>query len=229
MDILGQFMDDCRKIKRLSREEQWQCARKAKAGDIEARNALLESVIPLIIEVARKTRSSMEFLDRLHEGFMAALHAIDKFDPDRKIAFSTWVVLIVSQKIRQASVEDNLIRVPSSSVQATKKLKPETAEKAVRAQDIQGGYPRHGDYETCRQTLETPESEALEKEDRRLMQRRIERMTEAIDRLKPRWRAVVYGRMEGKTLEELAQEFGLSRERIRQIQAVAHQRIYETA
>lgn len=82
-------------------------ARWRERRDTEARDALLASVEPYVRRVARKIAGPNKEAarDYLHEGLMAALHALELFDVDRGPSLLFYVSLHVRQRIARYAAE----------------------------------------------------------------------------------------------------------------------------
>jgi RNA polymerase sigma factor (sigma-70 family) len=78
----------------LTLEEEAQAASRARAGDLAARNALVERHRGLVIAQARRFTGrlpvGMEEADLIQEGFIGLCLAAQGFDPDAGVRFSTY-------------------------------------------------------------------------------------------------------------------------------------------
>ncbi len=106
-----------REIKRMSaipREDMDALWVKAVKGDKRARKHLVEANLRLVIPIAKKYfRQGLDFLDLIEEGNMGLMRAVEKFDPGRKVYFSTYATYWIDQSVRR-SVEEQAktIRIP---------------------------------------------------------------------------------------------------------------------
>jgi RNA polymerase primary sigma factor len=74
----------------LTRAEEVDLSKRAKAGDMRARQRLIEKNLRLVVSVAKKYRSQgLPFEDLIQEGNIGLMKAVEKFDPDRGWRFST--------------------------------------------------------------------------------------------------------------------------------------------
>lgn len=72
-------------------------------ADREARDRLVESNVGLVMKIARSyTRYGLTHDDLVGEGFLGLLKAIDRFDLDRNVRFSTYAVFWIRAEILRA-------------------------------------------------------------------------------------------------------------------------------
>jgi RNA polymerase sigma-B factor len=73
-----------------------------RAGDPLAREQLVERFLPLARQLARRYQRASEPLDDLHQvASMGLIKAIDRFDPEREIAFSSYAVPTILGEIKR--------------------------------------------------------------------------------------------------------------------------------
>ncbi len=214
------------------------------------RDRMVVANVRLVIVIARRYRHpTLSFLDLVQEGTIGLLRAIEKFDPDRSIKFSTYAVWWIWQQIARASdCQGALIRTPVHWNQLRRKLgrltgtdDQEAERQRLAANEDIGparvaamtsgmpcislASPVAGDEErTLESTLPAPrewqpESTTFERE-------RAKRLAAALDELPEREATILRLRFGvdgdgGETLDEIGSRFGVSRERIRQLEARA--------
>ncbi len=120
----------------LEADEEKELARRAKAGDEQAKMKLVESNLKLVVSVAKVySRSGVPLPDLIQEGNIGLIKAVDAFDPDKGFRFSTYEVAWIRQAITRAiERQGRAIRVPSYVIQAIRKL-----HKAGSAFTVQWG------------------------------------------------------------------------------------------
>ncbi len=111
-----------RKRKKSKKKDYAQGFRK---GDMESRNAFIESHLPLVISIARKRaeHGGIEFEDLVQEGIIGLITAAEKFDPSRGFRFSTYATWWVRQAIDDAILKHgDTVKKPSNYASHLKKL-----------------------------------------------------------------------------------------------------------
>ena len=124
-DATRAYMHQIGRIPLLSFEQEQELGQKIAAGDIEARNKLVESNLRLVVSIAKRYtgRSRMSFLDLVQEGTMGLIRAVDKFDYTMGYKFSTYATYWIRQAISKAVAEQSrTIRVPMHIIEALSKL-----------------------------------------------------------------------------------------------------------
>ena len=94
------YLKEVSRIPLLTREEEKALAYRAKAGDRDALQKLIESNLRFVIKVAKKYRmSGLPFLDLINEGNVGLIEAARRFDPDREVRFTSYAVWWIRQAI----------------------------------------------------------------------------------------------------------------------------------
>jgi RNA polymerase nonessential primary-like sigma factor len=98
----------------LSRDEEFDLASKAVAGDKEATKKLIESNLRLVVKIARNyTNRGLAFLDLVEEGNFGLMHSISKYEPNKGFRFSTYSTWWIKQYIERAIMnQSRTVRLP---------------------------------------------------------------------------------------------------------------------
>ena len=133
-------MQNCRKI-----YSEIELIIKAKAGDIQARNLVIENNIPLIKKIAKKsiTATSLSDSDLVQEGIFGLVTAIEKFNPQLGYKFATyaswWIKQAMFKAVSEQSYAVNIpvyIQETLSRYKKTKQEMEQKAQKEVSKKDV---------------------------------------------------------------------------------------------
>ena len=119
------YMRQISRIPLLTFEEEQDLGKRIAAGDEDAKTALAESNLRLVVCIAKQylTRTTIPFLDLIQEGNLGLMRAIDKFDYTKGYKFSTYATWWIRQAISKMVVEQSrMIRVPMHMIEALSKM-----------------------------------------------------------------------------------------------------------
>ena len=116
------------KLKVLTEKEKMELLRKMKDGDKNARDELISGNLRLVLSVIQRFTNRGENLDDLFQvGCIGLMKAIDHFDVEQGVKFSTYGVPMIIGEIRRYLRDNNSIRVSRSL--------RDTAYKAMKAKE----------------------------------------------------------------------------------------------
>lgn len=117
----------------LSREDEKEIAKKAKAGNRKAYETLINSNLRFVVSVAKEyTKQGLPLEELVAYGNLGICKAFDKFDITRNMKFITYAVWWIRQAILQALSEHNhLVKIPLYQ-RVTKTMMEKTREKLER-------------------------------------------------------------------------------------------------
>ena len=116
------------KLPLLKEEEKDALFVRIKEGNEEAREEYIKGNLRLVLSVIKRFSSSNENADDLFQiGCVGLMKAVDNFDPERAVKFSTYAVPMIIGEIRRYLRDNNSIRVSRSL--------RDTAYKAIYAKE----------------------------------------------------------------------------------------------
>ena len=116
------------KLKTLGDEEKRELLKKSKAGDTEARQKLIYGNLRLVLSIIQRFSSRHDDMDDLFQvGCIGLVKAVDNFNIDLDVKFSTYAVPMIIGEIRRYLRDNNAIRI-SRSVR-------DTAYRALQARE----------------------------------------------------------------------------------------------
>lgn len=102
-------------IKVLKESEKIELLKKARQGDMNARDELIKGNLRLVLSVIQRFQNRGEAMDDLFQvGVIGLIKAIDNFNLDLDVRFSTYAVPMCIGEIRRYLRDDNPIRVSRS-------------------------------------------------------------------------------------------------------------------
>ncbi len=247
----------------LSREEEIELARRARAGDKEAFRKLVESNLRFVVSVASKYKGyGVPLMDLINEGNLGLIQAAKRFDPDRGVRFISYAVWWIKQAIMQALAEQSgVVKLPlkqasvllkirntyeellqrlgreptTEEIAAELDMEPEDVEDILRVARIHLSLeaPINKDEEDTT-FLDLMEATTPSAEEEAIKSALAEHIEEMLSQLKPREACIIRCRFgmgvdHPMTLEEIGKILGVSRERVRQIEARALQKLKKLA
>ena len=102
-------------LKTLSSDEKRELLIKCKQGDIKAREKLIDGNLRLVLSIVQRFSNRNENMDDLFQvGCIGLIKAIDHFNTDLMVKFSTYAVPMIIGEIRRYLRDNNSIRVSRS-------------------------------------------------------------------------------------------------------------------
>lgn len=234
----------------LKESEKIELLRKARAGNKAAREDLIKGNLRLVLSVVQRFQNRGESMDDLFQvGVIGLIKAIDNFNLDLDVRFSTYAVPMCNGEIRRYLRDDNPVRVSRSM--------RDTAYKAMQVKEqLINANGKEPTIEDIAEKLEMNKSEvvlALEAivdpvslyepvysdggDTIYIMDQVGDNSTDKdwvdeisikdeLKRLDPRERTIMYLRfMRGKTQMEVAKEVGISQAQVSRLEKNALKRI----
>lgn len=225
------YLKEIARIPLLGRDEEADLARRARAGDEAAKARLTEANLRLVVQVARRyLNRGLPLPDLIEEGNLGLLRAVEKFDADRGVRFSTYAVWWIRQAIvRALANQARTIRLPVH----VELLLGRYAKEQDRLSQALGRRPTPAELAAAL-GLSVEQLDELEEIRQQPVQAADPseaagaffrgRADPVLDDLAANERTVLRRRFglegdEPETLAAIGQRLGLTRERVRQIEA----------
>ncbi len=120
------------KLPVIKEKEKIELLKKIREGDREARQEMIKGNLRLVLSVVQKFTNRGESMDDLFQvGCIGLVKAIDNFDPNQNVRFSTYGVPMIIGEIRRYLRDNNSIRVSRSM--------RDTAYKAMQVKEMLAG------------------------------------------------------------------------------------------
>ena len=239
------------KLKTLTTEEKNELLKKSKNGDLHAREELISGNIRLVLSVIQRFGSRGEDADDLFQvGCIGLIKAIDNFDLDVGVRFSTYAVPMIIGEIRRYLRDNSMIRVSRSqrdlayrALRAKENLSLRLSRDPTDAEIAAELGAEASDVTEALTSITTPLSlyepvfseggDALYlmdqiSDDKENDEAWIDNIAigEAMKRLSERERSIISMRFfRGKTQMEIADEIGISQAQVSRIEKGALDRI----
>jgi RNA polymerase nonessential primary-like sigma factor len=239
----------------LAAHDETSLATAIREGDAEARRHMIEANLRLVVSVARAyVGRGVPLMDLIAEGNLGLIRAVEKFDPDRRLRFSTYAVWWIREAVQHAVMHHGrTVRLPvhvlrelAQVLRAERELTarngtPPSLEEIAAAvgkemRDVAELF-RVGETVTSLdaavesgEPLAAPSPSDREESSSTLPPAEAERLGLWLSRLTERQRAVMQRRFglggaPVQSLAEIGRDLGITRERARQIQEEAMKKL----
>jgi len=230
------YLKDIRKIKVMTPEREKELATLMKSGTLslserkKIEKELVEGNLRFVITVAKQYQNQgLAFSDLIAEGNLGLIKAIKNFDWNKNLRFISYAVWWVKQSILQ-SLNDNArtIRLPVNVVQELFRAKKEIESNGGVLSDKFTSLPSiidldmtiNEDGDTLVDIIKNENADAPDKIFDNQKQLKTQ-LFSLLDSLDEREKIIIqdYFGMTGspRTLEDIGEDFGLTKERVRQI------------
>jgi RNA polymerase primary sigma factor len=210
MDDLSVYLRAIRAHPPLDRDEEHEVALRARAGDVAAQQKLARHNLAFVVAIARRQRrGSVRLDDLIQEGNVGLMKAVEKFDPHAGTRFSTyavwWIRAYVGKYLKEAR---STVRPISGTVAQADLSLDQTVDE--------DGEITH--LERIEDDGPGPEERFLSSENDRGVRDVLTKVRKRVGELG--W-DIIHNRLEQDdptTLEEIGRRWGVSRERVRQVE-----------
>jgi RNA polymerase primary sigma factor len=253
--LLELYLREIGRIPLLTHEHSLELARRSRSGDAQARHRMIVANLRLVVHVARSYRNrGLSFLDLIEEGNLGLIHAVDRFEPERGLHFSTYASIWIRQSIlRSVAEQSRAVRIPVRMFQQVNRylrvqralharlgrepsITEISAELRISLQRARGLERLVAGIRSLDQDAGAEAFEHLSLEDLgdvppsvedqvefKLVREHLSRLMRKLTLGEEQILRLRYGFHDGEphTLAEIGEQFGISRERVRQIEARA--------
>jgi RNA polymerase sigma factor (sigma-70 family) len=253
MDAIKLYLKDIQKTTLLTAEDERALARRIDAGDMAARDRMIESNLRLVVKIAKRYMNrGLPFLDLIEEGNLGLIKAVERFKLSKECRFSTYATWWIRQSIERALVnQSRTIRLPvhvSDDINKLIKISRELVrvynrepqiKEVAETMGVDSGYVRrlmvllkktysiehpmgeNSDYSLIDTIEDTSAVSPLDLAEWLNKYQLIEDLMATLNDNEKEIIALRFGLddRDPQTLDTIGRQFGVTRERIRQIEA----------
>ena len=239
------------KLPALSNEEKNELLIKIKNGDMSAREEFINGNLRLVLSVIQRFYNRGENVDDLFQiGCVGLIKAIDNFDLNQNVQFSTYAVPMIIGEIRRYLRDNNQIRVSRSIrdlaykvLQVKERVVRQTGkepsieeiakELGVEREEIAMSLDAIQDPLSLQEPIYKDGTENLYvmdqvKDNKNIDEKWVENLTiaQALKKLNSREKEIIARRFfDGRTQMEVAEEIGISQAQVSRLEKCAISRI----
>lgn len=212
-----------------SKEEAYELIQRAQAGDVQCRNEMIERSMRLVVSIAVRYRGrGVDFEDLIQQAVFGLERAIKKFDLTRGLQFSTYATPWIKQVLgRYINKQRFLIWVPHLQQRAFRQMSQDHTMYYWLSVALKGFKSLDAPMPAGRRSRKVCRGETVPDRKQRSMDAWLDskavhaKLHDKLDRLDVRSQRILWLRACGMSLEAVASQEGVTRERIRQLQDVA--------
>jgi RNA polymerase primary sigma factor len=123
-DALQLFLREIGRHPLLTAADEVELSKRIERGDMEAKKRMIECNLRLVVSIAKNYRNQgLPFLDLIQEGMFGLIRAVEKFEWQRGLKFSTYATWWIRQAVARAIADKaRTIRVPVHVVERMQKM-----------------------------------------------------------------------------------------------------------
>jgi RNA polymerase primary sigma factor len=123
-DALQLFLREIGRHPLLTAADEVELAKRIERGDMAAKQRMIESNLRLVVSIAKNYRNQgLPFLDLIQEGMFGLIRAVEKFEWQRGLKFSTYATWWIRQAVQRAVADKaRTIRMPVHVVERMQKM-----------------------------------------------------------------------------------------------------------
>jgi RNA polymerase primary sigma factor len=151
---LDHYLKEIGEYSPLDPAEEAELARRSRAGDADARDAIVTANLRFVVSIAKKFQNrGVALEDLVNEGNIGLLRALEKFDETRGVKFISYAVWWVRQAVRQAVADQGrIVRLPARRAADVRRI-------SRRSEELRKLLEREPTVSELAADLEIPEAE----------------------------------------------------------------------
>jgi RNA polymerase primary sigma factor len=234
-NALSAYLREIAKLPRLTVDEERALGQRIRDDRDEAAiGRLVEANLRFVVSYAKRYRGlGVSFLDLIHEGNLGLIEAARRFDPSRNVKFITYAVWWVRESMMHVLADQTrAFSFPPKLFAALRRVPGGGSDVSLNEPVRRGGHA--ADEGSSRELGDLLEQDAVAVDDEMIHQADLDELAAAMRDLDGKEREVVrlrygFGDDEPRTLQEIGDRLHLSRERVRQIETRAKDKLRRSA
>jgi len=236
------YLEEIRRFPMLERQEEYMLAKRWREhGDRGAAHKLVTSHLRLVTKIARDYRGyGLPISEAISEGNVGLVQAVERFEPEKGFRLATYAMWWIKATIQEYILRSwSLVKMGTTANQKKLFFNLRKAQSKISILDdgdmrldqvkINVAIREDGDSGEWQDWLvdESPDQETMLAASEEFDNRR-KTLSDALTVLNERERRIFEARRLAEdpiTLADLAEEFGVSRERVRQIEVRAFEKV----
>jgi RNA polymerase primary sigma factor len=231
---LSAYLRGIAKLPRLTVDEERELGQRIQQNrDEAALTRLVEANLRFVVSYSKRYRGlGVGFLDLIHEGNLGLIEAAKRFDPTRNVKFITYAVWWIREALMHALSDQTRAFSFPPKLFATLHNAPEDVSLN---EPVGGGRSAGGAGEAPgRELADLLSQDQTAVDDEMIHQADLDELTSALSDLDGKEREIVRLRFgleddQEHTLQEIGDRLHLSRERVRQIESRAKEKLRRSA
>jgi RNA polymerase primary sigma factor len=233
---LTAYLREIAKLPRLTADEERALVERIRDDyDEAAVTRLVEANLRFVVSYAKRYRGlGVSFLDLIHQGNLGLIEAAHRFDPARNVKFITYAVWWVRESMMHVLADQTRAFSFPPKLFSTMRRVPGGGADVSLSEPVRSGVSGNQDGPS-RELGDMIEQDAVAPiEDEMIHQSDLDELAAAIRELDGKEREVVrlrfgLGDDQPRTLQEIGDQLNLSRERVRQIESRAKEKLRRSA
>ena len=117
-------MKEISRIPLLTRDEEYELAKKVRKGDPKARERLVSSNLRFVVKIAKAYQNrGISLVDLINEGNLGLIRAVGKFDERKDVRFISYAIWWIRQALlRSIAEQSKIVRLPMNKAGRVRKV-----------------------------------------------------------------------------------------------------------